>query len=104
MEKDAKGFANIKKKGQENEDSPFEVFSVASEYNQYFFHFKVLRTLANGIVEGRRDFYDEIYYPFLKYHDNVLSMRDKKELLRFADEFCLYELKEQLITKLTNIV
>ena len=104
MEKDAKGFANIKKKGQENEDSPFEVFSVASEYNQYFFHFKVLRTLANGIVEGRRDFYDEIYYPFLKYHDNVFSMRDKKELLRFADEFCLYELKEQLITKLTNIV
>lgn len=104
MEKDAKGFANIKKKGQENEYSPFEVFSVASEYNQYFFHFKVLRTLANGIVEGKRDFYDEIYYPFLEYHDNVLSMRDKKELLRFADEFCLYELKEQLISKLINIV
>ena len=99
MEKEATGFAKIKKKGCDDNDPVFEIFSVASEYNQYFFHFKALRTLANGISEGKRDFYEEIYNPLLEYHNNQFSMRDKKELLRFADEFCLDTLKEQLIVK-----
>lgn len=104
MEKEATGFAKIRRKGSEENDPVFEVFSVASEYNQYFFHFKALRTLANGISEGKRDFYEEIYNPLLEYHHNNFSMRDKKELLRFADEFCLDSLKEQLITKFINIL
>lgn len=104
MEKEATGFAKIKKKGCSENDPVFEVYSVASEYNQYFFHFKALRTLANGILEGKRDFYEEIYNPLLEYHQHKFSMRDKKELLRFADEFCLDELKEQLITKFINIL
>ena len=99
MEKEAKGFAKIKMKGNDENDPVFEIFSVASEYNQYFFHFKALRTLANGISEGKRDFYEEIYNPLLEYHNNQFSMRDKKELLRFADEFCLDTLKGQLIVK-----
>ena len=99
MEKEAKGFAKIKMKGNDENDPVFEIFSVASEYNQYFFHFKALRTLANGISEGKRDFYEEIYNPLLDYHNNKFSMRDKKELLRFADEFCLDTLKEQLVVK-----
>ena len=103
VEKDAKGFAKIKKKGQDDNESAFDVFSVASEYNQYFFHFRTLRSLANGISEGKRNFYEEIYNPLLEYHHNDFSMRDKKELLRFADEFCLDELKEQLIIKFINI-
>lgn len=104
MEKEATGFAKIKRKGSDENDPVFEVYSVASEYNQYFFHFKALRTLANGILEGKRDFYEEIYNPLLEYHQHKFSMRDKKELLRFADEFCLDELKEQLITKFINIL
>lgn len=104
MEKEATGFAKIKRKGSGENDPVFEVYSVASEYNQYFFHFKALRTLANGILEGKRDFYEEIYNPLLEYHQHKFSMRDKKELLRFADEFCLDELKEQLITKFINIL
>ena len=104
MEKEATGFAKIKWKGSNENDPVFEVYSVASEYNQYFFHFKALRTLANGILEGKRDFYEEIFNPLLEYHQHKFSMRDKKELLRFADEFCLDELKEQLITKFINIL
>lgn len=104
MEKEANGFAKIKRKGSNENDPVFEVYSVASEYNQYFFHFKALRTLANGILEGKRDFYEEIFNPLLEYHQHKFSMRDKKELLRFADEFCLDELKEQLITKFINIL
>lgn len=104
MEKEATGFAKIKRKGSNENDPVFEVYSVASEYNQYFFHFKALRTLANGILEGKRDFYEEIFNPLLEYHQHKFSMRDKKELLRFADEFCLDELKEQLITKFINIL
>lgn len=104
MEKEATGFAKIRRKGSDENDPVFEIFSIASEYNQYFFHFKALRSLANGISEGRRDFYDEIYNPLLEYHQHRFSLRDKKELLRFADEFCLDELKEQLITKFINIL
>ena len=104
MEKEATGFAKIRRKGSDENDPVFEIFSIASEYNQYFFHFKALRSLANGISEGKRDFYDEIYYPLLEYHQHRFSLRDKKELLRFADEFCLDELKEQLITKFINIL
>jgi hypothetical protein len=104
MEKEATGFAKIIRKGSDENDPVFEIFSIASEYNQYFFHFKALRSLANGISEGRRDFYDEIYNPLLEYHQHRFSLRDKKELLRFADEFCLDELKEQLITKFINIL
>lgn len=104
MEKEATGFAKIRRKCSDENDPVFEIFSIASEYNQYFFHFKALRSLANGISEGRRDFYDEIYNPLLEYHQHRFSLRDKKELLRFADEFCLDELKEQLITKFINIL
>lgn len=104
IEKEAKGFAKIKKKGEEDYDLVFNIFIVACAYNQYFFYFKALRTLANGVSEGKRDFFDEIYKPLLKFHNNILSMRDKKELLRFADEFCLDTLKEQLKTKFNNIV
>lgn len=104
MEKEATGFAKIRRKGSDENDPVFEIFSIASEYNQYFFHFKALRSLANGISEGRRDFYDEIYNPLLEYHQHRFSLRDKKEMLRFADEFCLDELKEQLITKFINIL
>ena len=104
MEKEATGFAKIRRKCSDENDPVFEIFSIASEYNQYFFHFKALRSLANGISEGRRDFYDEIYNPLLEYHQHRFSLRDKKELLRFANEFCLDELKEQLITKFINIL
>ena len=104
MEKEATGFAKIRRKCSDENAPVFEIFSIASEYNQYFFHFKALRSLANGISEGRRDFYDEIYNPLLEYHQHRFSLRDKKELLRFADEFCLDELKEQLITKFINIL
>ena len=104
MEKEATGFAKIRRKCSDENAPVFEIFSIASEYNQYFFHFKALRSLANGISEGRRDFYDEIYNPLLEYHQHRFSLRDKKELLRFANEFCLDELKEQLITKFINIL
>ena len=104
MEKEAAGFGKINKKGSGDNETVFEVFSVASEYNQYFFHFKALRTLATGISDGKRDFFEEIYNPLLKYRHNTFTKRDKKEMLRFADEFCLFNLKEQLITKFKNIL
>ena len=103
MEKEAKGFAKIKKKGQNDGECTLTVFLVASEYNQYFFHFKALRQLANGIKEKRRDFFEEIYTPLLNQNGNDFTMKEHKDMLRFADEFCLDELKEQLINKFINI-
>ena len=103
MEKEAKGFAKIKKKGQSDGECALNVFLVASEYNQYFFHFKALRQLANGIKEKRRDFFEEIYSPLLNHNQHGFTTKAQKDMLRFADEFCLDKLKEQLINKFINI-
>lgn len=103
MEKEAKGFAKIRKKGQNDAECALNVFLVASEYNQYFFHFKTLRQLANGIKEKRRDFFEEIYSPLLDHSQHSFTTKTQRDMLRFADEFCLDELKEQLINKFINI-
>lgn len=100
MEKEALGFAKIKKKGQE----ALAVFLVASEYNQYFFQFNEMRLLANGIEEKRRDFFKEIYNPLLKKRNNSFSEKDHKDMLRFAEEFSLNELKERIIVELNKTI
>jgi hypothetical protein len=95
MEKEALGFAKIMKKGQE----ALDVFLVASEYNQYFFHFNEMRSLANGIEEKKRDFFKVIYNPLLEKRNDSFSEKDHKDMLRFAEEFGLNELKEKLIVE-----
>ena len=99
-EKEALGFAKI----HEGQMSAIEVFSIASEYNQYFFHFKEMRSLANGIEEKKRDFFKEIYNPILEKRNNSFSEKDHKDMLRFAEEFSLNELKEKIIVELNKTI
>lgn len=106
MEKEDKSntpFAKNKGISSKKRISVLEVFTTASDYNQYFFHFDALRKLAHGIKDGNRNFFDEIYNPLLAKRQSNFTAKDHKDLLRFAEEFCLDELKEQLIIKLSNI-
>lgn len=95
MEKEALGFVKIMKKGQE----ALDIFLVASEYNQYFFQFNEMRSLANSIEEKKRDFFKVIYNPLLEKRNDSFSEKDHKDMLRFAEEFGLNELKEKLIVE-----
>lgn len=106
MEKEDKSntpFAKNKGISSKKRISVLEVFTTATDYNQYFFHFDALRKLAHGIKDGNRNFFDEIYNPLLAKRQSNFTIKDHKDLLRFAEEFCLDELKEQLIIKLSNI-
>ena len=78
-------------------ENTLNIFLIAVEFNQYFFHFEPLRNFANGLSNGRRDFWKELYEPLKTERNHVLTDKDKDELLRFTDEFLLDEIRSKLI-------
>ena len=47
----------------------------------------------------KRDFFKVIYNPLLEKRNDSFSEKDRKDMLRFAEEFGLNELKEKLIVE-----
>jgi hypothetical protein len=80
-------------------ESIINIFLTAIEFNQYFFYFSPLREFVNGISNGNKDFWNEIYEPLINLRNYNLSAKDKAELLRFTDEFLLDEIKLKLTEK-----
>lgn len=80
-------------------ESIINIFLTAVEFNQYFFYFSPLREFVNGISNGNKDFWKEIYEPLINLRNYNLSAKDKAELLRFTDEFLLDEIKLKLTEK-----
>jgi hypothetical protein len=80
-------------------ESIINIFLTAVKFNQYFFYFSPLREFVNGMSNGSKDFWKEIYEPLIHLRNYNFSAKDKDELLRFTDEFLLDEIKLKLTEK-----
>lgn len=97
--------ANPFARNNSTSESVINIFLTAVKFHQYFFYFSPLREFVNGMSNGSKDFWKEIYEPLINLRNYNLSGKDKAELLRFTDEFLLHEIKLKLteIFKTNNI-